>query len=300
MEERNVIRAKLDIIFKKMFIENTDLLHDFLAAMLEMPLDAIKDIEVKNPEILPDAIEGKLSRMDIKMRVDDRVINAEMQISYEPDYRDRALFLWSKLYTGELKSGDEYEDLKQSICLNIIAFNMFKCREFHSHFAIMEKTRHEVLTDKCGIHFFELKKISKEVNPHDKMELWLQLINAETKEEFAMLEQTGDAPIQKAVYTLHQMSEDERLAELAWQREVALHDHVSRMNYAERKGLARGIAKGEAAGRAKGEAEGRASKSLEIAQNLLGMGMPIEQIEQATGLTRAEIEGLHTVRSKNP
>jgi predicted transposase/invertase (TIGR01784 family) len=277
MEERNepptnVIRAKLDIIFKKMFIENTDLLHDFLATVLEMPHDSIKNIVVRNPELLPDVVDGKLSRVDILLKVDDRVVNVEMQIACETDYRDRALFHWSKLFAGELKGGDDYENLKQSICINVINFNMFKCREFHSHFTVMEKTRHEVLTDKCGIHFFELKKINKKANLNDRMELWLQLINAETKEEMAMLEQTGDAPIQKAVYVLHQMSEDERLAEMARIREKSLLDYTSGMNYAKRQGKAEG--------------------KVEIAQNLLEMGMPLEQIEKATGLTREEIDGL--------
>ncbi|MDR0196832.1 MAG: Rpn family recombination-promoting nuclease/putative transposase, partial [Oscillospiraceae bacterium] len=61
----NVIRAKLDIIFKKMFIENTDLLHDFLSSALDIPYDSIKNIVIQNPELLPGTIDGKISRMDI-------------------------------------------------------------------------------------------------------------------------------------------------------------------------------------------------------------------------------------------
>ena len=79
------------------------------------------------------------------------------------------------MYSGELKSGDEYGELKQSIFINIINFNMFDCPECHSLFRIMETTRHEVLSEKCAIHFFELKKVNKD----NRMELWLQLINAE-------------------------------------------------------------------------------------------------------------------------
>ena len=63
---------------------------------------------------------------------------------------------------------------------------MFDCPEYHSHFAVMEMNRHELLTDKCGIHFFELKKIGKKADKENRKELWLQLINAETKEEFDM------------------------------------------------------------------------------------------------------------------
>jgi predicted transposase/invertase (TIGR01784 family) len=172
------------------------------------------------------------------------------------------------LYAGELKRGNEYEELKQSICINVINFNMFDCSEYHSHFTVMEKNRHEVLTDKCGIHFFELKKIGKQANKENRKELWLQLINAETKEDFDMLSQTGIAPIQKAVYVLHQMSEDEKIRELAWQREIALHDYVSNMKGAERKGL------------------------ISVAKKLLNRGRPIDEIMEDTGLTLEEIGSL--------
>jgi len=255
-----------------MFIENIDLLHDFLASTLEIPSDSIKDIKILNPELLPPTIDGKLSRMDIRMQVDNRVINIEMQIGSEADYRDRALYLWAMLFAGELKRGDDYEELKQSICINVIDFKMFDCPEFHSHFTVMEKNRGEVLSDKCAIHFFELKKISKGANKENRKELWLQLINAETKEEFDMLAQTGVIPIQKAVYVLHQMSENEKVRELAFQREMALHDHASSMKGAERKGRADGL--------------------FAVALKLLSRGRPIEEIVEDTGLSREEIENL--------
>jgi predicted transposase/invertase (TIGR01784 family) len=236
LSENVVIRAKLDIIAKKMFIENNDLLHDYIAYTLDIPYDSIKNITIRNPELLPNIIDGKLSRMDIKMQVDNRIVNLEIQISSEPDYTDRALYLWAMMYTGEILRGDDYGIAKPSICINIINFNKFACPEYHSHFVVMEKNRHEILSDKFGIHFFELKKIGRKANAENKKELWLQLINAETKEDFDMLAQTGVPSIQKAVYVLHQMSEDEKTRELAFQREIALHDHASSMKGAKREG----------------------------------------------------------------
>ena len=152
---RNVVSAKLDIIFKSIFSleENEDLLHDFLASMLEIPYNSIQRIEVLNPELLPDTAYGKFSRMDIKLLVDDSLINVEMQVNSQADYKDRTLYYWSKMYGSDLKSGEEYGQLKQSIAINILNFNMFDCKDFHSHFTVMEKERHEILSDKCAIHF---------------------------------------------------------------------------------------------------------------------------------------------------
>ena len=48
--------------------------------------------------------------------------------------------------------------------------------------------------------------------------------------------------------------------------------------------------KGKEEGRAEGRAEGMSQRSLEIARNLLSLGLPVDQITQATGLTEEEIE----------
>jgi hypothetical protein len=48
----------------------------------------------------------------------------------------------------------------------------------------------------------------------------------------------------------------------------------------------------EARGEARGEAQGEAEKALEIARNLKKIGLPVEQIAEATGLTERQINGL--------
>lgn len=259
---RDVISAKLDIIFKKIFSleENEDLLHDFLASLLEIPYNSIQRIDVLNSDVLPETAEGKFSRMDLKLLVDNRLINVEMQISAKSDFKDRVLYYWSKMYSNELKSGEEYGELKQSISINIINFNMFDCAEFHSHFKLLEANRHETLTDKCSIHFFELKKINKNVNKNNRMELWLQLINAESEEELAMLQETNVPVIQKAVMVIHKMSADEKMQEIARMREKALHDEASALKGARE--------------------EGAANREAEIIAKMKVMGMSDEQITE--------------------
>ena len=99
---RNIVKAKLDIIFKTMFSksENEDILHSFLSTMLELPYDSIKEIVIQNSEILPETITGKFSRLDLKMQVDDKLVNVEMQIKNEPDFNDRVLYYCCLLYTS--------------------------------------------------------------------------------------------------------------------------------------------------------------------------------------------------------
>ena len=271
---RNIVKAKLDIIFKKLFTDegNQHILQAFLSDILEIPYESINNIIVLNSEIMPENIIEKYSRMDIKMTVDgNRLINVEMQIKDEGDYKDRSLYYLSKLYSGQLKSGEVYGSLNQCISINIINFNLFDCEEYHSSFSMREDSRNEQLTDKFTAHYFELKKIGKNFDKNNKQELWLRLINAETEDELDMLQQTGVKSIQDAVVVLHKMSADEKTRELAEMREKALHIEATEKAHARAEGEAIGLKEGER------------RKEAEILANLKAMGLSEEQIKQALG-----------------
>ena len=52
---RDVVSSNLDIIFKKIFTDNKDMLHSFVADMLDVPQESISDIILTNPEIPPES-----------------------------------------------------------------------------------------------------------------------------------------------------------------------------------------------------------------------------------------------------
>ena len=258
---RNIVKAKLDIIFKKLFTDegNQHLLQAYLSDTLGIPYDSIESLVVLNSEIMPDSITEKYSRMDIRMKANGRLINVEMQIKDEGNYKDRSLYYLSKLYSGQLKSGEVYGSLNQCISINIINFNLFDCEEYHSSFSMREDSRNEQLTDKFTAHYFELKKIGKNFDKNNKQELWLRLINAETEDELDMLQQTGVKSIQDAVVVLHKMSADEKTRELAEMREKALHIEATEKSFAI--------------------AEGERRKEAEILAKMRKSGLSEEQIK---------------------
>lgn len=264
---RDVVSAKLDIIFKKFFIENPDMLHSFVASMLDIPYESISEINITNPEMPPSMLTGKHSYLDLNMKVDDRLVNVEIQVQNDPDYRDRVLFYWAKLYTSELKSGEPYGGLKQAICISIVNFNIFDGKDYHNEVNAVVKRTGEVFSDKLNIHFFELKKVNKTPNPQNSCELWLQFINADSEEDFEMINQTNIPIMQKAVRVIYDMSEDTRIREEARMREKALHDEASALYNAKQEGLAEGVSKGRS----------------EIIEKMRLAGMSEEQIQAILG-----------------
>lgn len=261
---RNVVKAKLDIIFKKLFTSDYSILSSFLEDIIDMPKGSIRKIDVVNPNILPSAIDGKQGQLDLIMYVDDKIINVEIQLKNEGNFKDRSVFYWSKIYSDDLKKGHEYEELKQTITINILNFNLFDCEEACSSFKLLETTRHEVLTDKCLILFFELTKINNKIESNNRKKLWLQLINAETEEELDMINETGVPEIQKAILILHEMSLDEEVREMARLREKWILDENSALGNAERRG----------------EKKGREEERKNIIEKMRKNGMTEEQIQE--------------------
>ena len=82
------------------------------------------------------------------------------------------------------------------------------------------------------------------------------------------------------------------------EREIALKEGIAQ---GEAKGFSLGVVQGEAKGfsigiaqgKQEGISEGSYQAKLETAKNLLGLGLSIANIAQATGLSEAEIEGLN-------
>ena len=75
--------------------------------------------------------------------------------------------------------------------------------------------------------------------------------------------------------------QERRRYEAAWEYES---DRLSMINESERKGLERG--------KSVGLAEGLRQKALQDAGNFKRLGVSIDIITQATGLTKEEVEGL--------
>ena len=261
MADEKFFPATNDVIFKALFVKNQKLLKAFLSAALEIPVSEIKVLTIKNAEMPPVYIDGKLTRLDILLETNGKVINIEMQVAKRDDYKERTLLYWARMYSEEMKQGKAYNETGRCICINILNFGMFDCEDYHSSFSVLEDKRHERLTDRMHLHFFELTKVpsikrKNQPDTTDDLRLWMQLFKAKDKEELDMLKSTSA----DAILILNK---DKDICDLAKEREEAEMDYYSGLLNAEAKGRAEGEAKGRAEGEAKGRAEGEAKGRAE-------------------------------------
>ena len=272
-KDAKIVKLKLDIIFKRVFgnANNERIIAAFVSDLLDIPRESIKAIYINNVELTPEYYSQKFSRLDLKLNVDGRIVNIEMQVNSEPDFKERTLFYWSKLYSDELNTGEEYAALKQTICVNIINFNLFDCEDYHSHFRILENERGELLTDKFAIHFFELRKLNS-CKKNRRIEDWLKLIDAETEGDLMAIQQSTTIPeVKDTIVMLRQLNADDKVREEAYYREKQLHDEASALGGAKREGYV------------EGKAEGREEERKNVTEKLRKKGFSDEEIKDMLG-----------------
>ena len=81
-----IIKLKLDIIFKRIFgdSKNERIIKAFLSALLEIPKESITSLTIENVELPPEYADQKFSKLDLKLNVNDRIVDVEMQINRVP------------------------------------------------------------------------------------------------------------------------------------------------------------------------------------------------------------------------
>jgi len=227
---------KTDTLFKMLFVRYPELLKRLVAALLGIQFESIEQFGITNSELPPDIFKGKFCRLDINMVLNGQRVNLEIQVRDDGDFPERALFHWSRLYSSALPSGGDYLSLPRTVVINIVNFDLFGCAEFHSEFRPLEVTRHEQLTDRMSLHFFELKKLPKEIDSGNMLLLWLWLFSAETEEDLKKIEALEVPVMKQAIKAYKDITVTPAFVEAARVREEALSNEASALRHARTEG----------------------------------------------------------------
>ncbi|OPH54932.1 hypothetical protein BC351_29855 [Paenibacillus ferrarius] len=276
---------KVDFVFKRIFgvEENKDVLLDFLNVTLrESEPRPLTDIHILNPYIDKNALHDKLSILDVHARTaDGKQVNIEIQLFNRYDIEKRTLYYWSKMYASQLEEGQKYKELRKTITINILNFKFIPNDRYYNLFHLREDHMGLVLTDHIEIHFMELPKLEEQkVRFSDKLVKWLLFLKGVDKPEVWEEISMNEPALQKAMDTLEFLSQNEEARRLYEMRQKALHDEASMIDGAREEGMQKGMQ------------VGMHKSKIEIAKNLLGMGIDVAKVIVATGLTKDEVQKL--------
>lgn len=277
---KKTLSPKLDVVFQALFGEvgSERITKNFLETILNKKIEKI-DLS-KNPILRREFKDDKLGVLDILAELDGKErCNIEMQLVNSKSIIERILYYWSRLYSRQIKIGQDYNLLEKTIIILITDFKIEGLEElgYHSTWKIIEaKGRKRILTEKLEIDIIELPKIEGKEKESGRLLDWLYFLeNPKSRRVTEKMEESKE--IKEAVEKLDSLSEDERMQRIADLREKAILDEKA--IYA--KGLDDGIKEGLEKGKQK--------EKLEIAKKLKKEGMNTELIAEITGLKIKEI-----------
>ena len=298
MEEDKAMLPTNDYVFQRIFgkVGNEEITKGLISAIIKRE---VKKVELDESPILEkDLRDDKVGVLDVKARLDDdQLCNIEMQLVQKTNIEKRIMFYWSKLYSGEIKEGDDYNELHKTIAILIADFeldNLKPIEKFHTKWEIREEEYSKiVLTEVLELHIIELPKLIEQLNKNhtskkDKVVLWsLFITNPKELGEKIMSE---NEDIKKANEELEKISADKHEQYLAHLRQKHIMDTKAVEEYGYLKGKKEGREEGNAEGEAIGEARGEARGKKEMIKSMLKKGISIEVVADISKLSIEEIE----------
>jgi len=282
------LNPKVDFAFKKLFgsEENKDILIAFINSIIDEN-EQIKDIILKNPYNIADYLKGKMSILDIKA-VDDKEVwyDIQMQIAQQDFFDKRALYYWSKVYSSQIESGEDYEELRKTISINILDFNYLRENDFHNEFKIYNTKTMKEFSNMFEMHFIELNKFNKEYKDlKTGLDRWIAFLSRayELDKENIPEELAEDKEVKKAIEKLDIMYLSKEEREIYENDLKALMDYRAQIKAAERSGRIEG--------KKEGIKEGDLQARISIAKNFLDV-LDDETIAMKVGLSIDEIKEL--------
>ena len=267
-----------DYMFRAVFQTSEEALKGLLSALLYIPEEEILSCVICNPIILGDAIDEKTCILDIRVLLNgNKQINLEMQMGSVENWTDRSVFYLCRMFT-DMKKGLDYTQTKPSIHIGIMMKSPVpEDAAFYNEYALKNRRTGYEFTGKIALHVLDLSCLEQvtEEERDSALYYWACVFKAKTwKEVLAMAEQSES--IKKAVVTLRELSEDEKIRLQCEARERYQMDWQSSMRTSREKGREEG--------RESGRKEGELQKAHDVAEALLEEGMEIEKIAKIVGM----------------
>jgi predicted transposase/invertase (TIGR01784 family) len=289
-----ILPACYDFVFKRIFGENTSVFLSFLNSIFEKTNErkAVSVTYLKT-EFPREHRDGRSHILDVRATLDDGThCNVEVQVETQDSFEARTLFHWSKLYCDQLSKGGSFDDLKKTICINVLDFILFPEEEdFFNHYAIVNQKSLKRRFEHFGAYCFELPKFRKkaynETQAHTMLENWTSFLSDNSKENLEKIAMQ-DQSLKQAYEKLKYLSADEEMQYLYHMERMKEIGNRTNLRAAEKKGKAEGLAEGEV----NGEKKGRAAEKRAMAKKLRAKGMSNQEIAEITALSIKEIENI--------
>ncbi|MCD7764228.1 MAG: Rpn family recombination-promoting nuclease/putative transposase [Lachnospiraceae bacterium] len=232
-----IMLPTVDFCFKEL-MQNPKVRQGFIAAVLRVNPKAISKTTLLPTILSRDSADDKLGILDVRVKlVNGTQIDMEMQVATFEAWQNRILFYLCKMYTEQIKEGEDYDVLQKCIHVSILNFNHFPDDETCCRTITMrDNETGELYSDLLEIQILELNKLPKELPEDDDIISWMRFFNGKRKEDFQKMADTNEY-IGEAYDTLVKLSADEQKRLEYEAREKAIRDYNAGIKFARKQGI---------------------------------------------------------------
>lgn len=292
-ETKELLIPKIDVVFHSLFRkENESITNGFLTDILQVKtkiIDSEKDrhLETRYPE-------EKLGILDLRTELEGGTkCNVEIQLTNQHNTIKRILYYWSRIYSEQLKRGENYRELKKTISIMITDYEIEELKEIKelgTKWQIRDSQNGKnILTDDLEICIIEIPKAKRIIKEEkgNKIAQWMMFLDNPNREGVKEI-MAENENIKRAMKELEEMSDDEELRRVAELKEKYIRDEANIRESA----LEDGFNEGYDNGMKQGIQDGIKQEKREIVVKMIKEKIPIEAIVKITGLSKEEVEDI--------
>ena len=280
---------------------NFGILEGFISVLLN---EDVKIVELLESEGNQDSDSDKFNRVDIKAKNSKgHIIIVEVQLTRQLYYLQRILYGTCKAITEHINIGDKYDQVKKVYSISLLYCDYGQGDDYVYHGQTRFKGIHTgndllVNTKEEGVIVQHLpREVFPEyylvrVNVYDKipespLDEWMTYLKTGKVKEDTRT--PGLQEVKKKLQYLS-MSPKERQAYDAHMDNIMVQNDV--LDTAHDEGYEEGYEEGREEGRAEGREEGREEALISVAKKMKEMGLNLDAISAATGMSLQSLRNL--------
>ena len=297
MSETTLLDIQSDYIFKRVFgvEKNKKLLISLINSILKGN-PTVTDLEIRNTEISKIVKNNLTIYLDIKAEISPQeFVDIEIQVRNTGEIMERAvqylaeiLTLNCRKLTKKEKEAGQRQTYKypKVIGIWIMGENVTDRKDAVNEacvaFPPTERDEYQIITDKLRIFFVELQKFHpKHIDRKNMLDVWMAFLKNPLNDDIQ------DVPeVREALDTLKEISADRDEREIYYLRQHTEFGYISEKNVAIQK-------EREKAEKEKKELVEKAlTEKIKTAEKLLKMGLNVDQVAEATGISLEKLKKL--------
>ena len=205
-----IMLPTVDFCFKEL-MHNENVRKGIIAAILNVGVEEVEYTKLMPTILRKESEDDKYGILDVRVKLKNGTqIDFEMQVIYYNYWAKRTIYYLGKMYTEQMKSGDDYKKLQKCIQVSILDHVLIpEDNECYRRISFCDTKTGKEYSDMMEIHILELPKLPVEEKEDTDLMQWMRFLGGKNREDLKKMAEKN-ANLQEAYNELDRLSADER------------------------------------------------------------------------------------------